>query len=378
MKRPKIFIHCQYVYGLGHLIRSLQLAKGLVNNFEVYFFNGGEHVKGITIPESIYFIQLDALYKEEDNNFLSSVDESLTVDECLLNRGRVIEELVERICPDIIITEHFPFGFLFENEVMNLISKAKLVNSNVRIVCSVRDIIESRKGSDSDCKTVDLLNENYDLILIHGDKNLIPLQVSFPLLDDVKIRKVRTGYIVDSNLKKSIDKKKTIVVSVAGGRVGEELKNASINAFLRIQNQIEHDIFIFDGAFNSKDSLSISNSRIKYLEFNRELFLKELSKSDLSISLGGYNTTVESLYAANKVLIYNREFLGDNYEQNIRISALSDLGHIVKLNFNDLACQCFSDKIKEVLYSKDISSQISIDFSGVTTSVKEIKRLINV
>jgi predicted glycosyltransferase len=376
MSLPKVLIHCQYVYGLGHLIRALQLAKGLISHFDVYFLSGGESVKGLSIDTKINFIQLNALYKEEYSLKLSSVDENLTTDECLSNREKVIHELIESIRPDVVLTEHFPFGFLFEKEVLGLISKAKSVNPSVKIVSSVRDIIETEKGSESDHKTVNVLNQYYDLLLVHGDENLIPLETSFSLSDQVKINQVRTGYIIDNAIKKKKKKKQTIIVSVAGGRVGRELKDAVVNAYSSIKNEINHDLLVFDGAFSFGYDQGSSDNRITYFKFDRSLFLQELSQSDISISLGGYNTTVESLYAANKVLIYNREFLGDNFEQEIRISSLAKLGLITRLDSKQLEPERLAQIIIDNIYSKADHRKINVDFDGVITSVQEIRNLI--
>jgi len=377
MGLPIVLIHCQYVYGLGHLIRALQLAKGLVDGFEVYFLSGGEAVEGISIDSGINFIQLDALYKEEDSHKLSSIDDNLSTEECFKNREEVINDLIKGIRPDIVLTEHFPFGFLFEKEVLNLIKRAKSVNEQVKIVSSVRDIIESKKGNELDHKTVSILNENYDLLLVHGDENVIPLETSFSLSDEFKIRQVRTGYVIDCSLKRSPNRTKTIVVSVAGGRVGRELKGAVIDAFKSIQSQINHDLLVFDGAFSHDDYHRNTEGKIKYFKFDRSVFLKELSQSDISISLGGYNTIVESLYLGNKVLIYNREFLGQNFEQEIRISSLADLGYITRLDAEHLEKNKLAEILLEAISLQSNSFVDDVNFEGVARSVQEIKHLIN-
>ena len=377
MGLPRILIHCQYVYGLGHLVRALQLAKGLINDFDVYFLSGGETVQGIYIDSNIHFIQLDALYKEEDSNMLSSVNEDLTTDECLSNRKKVINELLQDVRPDIVLTEHFPFGFLFEREVLNLILQAKSANHKVKFVSSVRDIIESKKGSESDNKTVDILNQHYDLLLVHGDDKIIPLENSFSLSNKVTIRQVTTGYIIDNSLNRNKKRKKTILVSVAGGRIGGELKDAVINAYRIIQNEINHTLLVFNGAFGSNVEQKYINENIKYLKFDRSVFLEELSQSDVSISLGGYNTTVESLYTGNKILIYSREFLGQNFEQEIRISSLAGLGLITSLDPQDLEENKLASILLDTINLQSSPYDVNVNFEGVERSIQEIKELIN-
>jgi len=137
--KPKIILHCQYVYGIGHFVRALELASGLSKYFEVYIINGGESVPNFDLPETVKYIQLPAIYKEENSAFLLSVDSSFTIEECFILRKNIIKEAVLNVIPDILITEHFPFGLLFENEVIELIKEVKKSTPLSKVVSSVRE-----------------------------------------------------------------------------------------------------------------------------------------------------------------------------------------------------------------------------------------------
>ena len=89
--KPKIILHCQYVYGIGHFVRALELASGLSKYFEVYIINGGESVPNFDLPETVKYIQLPAIYKEENSDFLLSVDSSFTIEECFILRKNIIK-----------------------------------------------------------------------------------------------------------------------------------------------------------------------------------------------------------------------------------------------------------------------------------------------
>jgi predicted glycosyltransferase len=378
MSLPKVIIHCQYVYGLGHLVRALHLAKGLARHFDVYFLNGGEVVKNFDVDDSIQFIQLQAIYKKEDNLGLTSVSDELTLSECFELRDQAILGTVREVKPDVVITEHFPFGFLFEKEAIKLIDYAKKENANVKIVCSVRDVIESSKGSQNDQKTINILNERYDLLLIHGDENLISVASSFPLVKDIKTKLVYTGYVIDESLKSKEKRLKNILVSVAGGRVGSELLDAVIKAFGMIKERTDYNMVVFNGAFNTEVETILKDDRIKCFDFDRKEFLKQLSLSDISISLGGYNSMIESLYAGNKVVIYNREFLGGNEEQDIRISTFEDLGLIDVITLNHLEVEKLAEKLLVQVNKESRVNHLSkIDFGGVENTVMQIKQLID-
>lgn len=378
MSLPKIIIHCQYVYGLGHFVRSLHLAQGLSKYFDVYFLNGGEPVKNFDIDTAIQFIQLPAIYKKEDSTELSSVSEHLTLSKCFELRDEIIFETIQKVKPDVVITEHFPFGFLFKKEATKLIDYAKKSNTKTKIVCSVRDVIESSKGGTNDPDTVNILNKLYDLLIIHGDEKLISMSSSFPLFTKIKTPIVYSGYVIDENLSSSAKRSKNILVSVAGGRVGSELLNAVIKAFELIREKCQHNLVVFNGAFNTEFEDKLLDDRIKYSTFNRYEFLKHLAQSDISISLGGYNSMSESLYAGNKVVIYNREFLGSNEEQDIRISTFKNLGLIDIITLKDLDVEKLALVLLTQINKKDQKDRLSkINFDGVKNTVSQIKQLVN-
>ena len=41
MRRPRLLFYCQHSVGLGHLVRSMNLADGLTRDFDVTLLNGG-------------------------------------------------------------------------------------------------------------------------------------------------------------------------------------------------------------------------------------------------------------------------------------------------------------------------------------------------
>jgi hypothetical protein len=82
-------------------------------------------------------------------------------------------------------------------------------------------------------------------------------------------------------MKMEENKKQTILVSVSGGCVEKEIKDAVVNALSSIKDEINHELLVFDGAFSSRYDQSSSDNRITYFKFNRSLFLKELSQSDI-------------------------------------------------------------------------------------------------
>lgn len=380
--KPKIVIHCQYVYGIGHFVRTIELAKGLSNYFSVFILNGGESVPNFDIPSEINLIQLPAIYKEENVSYLSPVESIYSIEECFKKRSDIIENTLSNLKPEIIITEHFPFGLLFEDEVVHLISSAKSLNSNVKVVCSVRDIIESSSGSLNDNITVKHLNNWYDLLLIHGDEKYFHLKNTFSLYNEISVPNYHTGYIVKSielNTK-SEHSKPILLASIAGGRLGKELLNALIKNHSAVNKQIIHKLIIFTGAFEScfeelRDEIKkLSSNDIELFAFDRESYLSYFSQSYLVISLGGYNSIIESISNRKRLLVYQREFAQGNEEQDLRINLFKEMGVLNVISSKDLNNSNLADSIIQSL-NNDIYRNVNLNANGVAFSTELILKL---
>lgn len=335
--RRRVLIHCQYVYGIGHFVRTLELAAALQETFDVTVLNGGEAISNFSVPTGFECVQLPAIYKEEFAHTLSSVDQTKSLEQCFAERQIIIERVVRELAPDILITEHYPFGLLFSSEVQWLINLVRANNSISKIVCSVRDVIETTNGGLNDVQTCDLLNRDFDLVLIHGDENIIPLSASFSEASTISIPIRHTGYMV-----RSLPERRTpttppiLVVSIGGGRLGGELQESLLNAHSMLFRSWPHQLIIFKGAFQSDGWITDLNSSITVLPFNREAYDHVLARATLLICMGGYNSLLEGVVAGLPVIVYNRDFKNNNQEQECRITWFANAGLINVLSPADL------------------------------------------
>lgn len=372
--KKKIIIHCQYVYGIGHFVRTIQLATTLVNEFDVYILNGGQNIGQFPIDPRIQIINIPAIYKSEKLNKLIPIDNEYTLEQCFEKRKQIISETLERVVPDVIITEHFPFGFLFKEEALSYISTAKTINQNVKVVASVREVIENSNGGPNDNISIEILNKEYNLLLIHGDENIININESFPLINKLKINHVHTGYIVQ-HLESLPQKNEqyNILVSIGAGRLGSELLQKVINSYNFIDKN-KFKLTLFTGVFQENKHLLDVRNDIELLEFNRELYLSKLSSCDLLISLGGYNSMIEALSLNKKLLVYNREFAANNLEQDIRIRTFKKLNLLDSFSF-EITPEQLANKLLETA-NDNYKKVIKINFQGASNSLNEIKKLI--
>ncbi|MGD9413261.1 MAG: glycosyl transferase, partial [Desulfobacterales bacterium] len=59
----KIIFYCQYVWGMGHLFRSLELARAF-SEHQVILIAGGREVD-VRLPDHVSLVRLPGLYMDE-------------------------------------------------------------------------------------------------------------------------------------------------------------------------------------------------------------------------------------------------------------------------------------------------------------------------
>ena len=380
--RPRVAIHCQYVYGIGHYVRSLQLARGLSKGFDVFLLNGGEVVPNYNLPPCVSCLQLPEIRKEETSPCLLPVDRSWTLDDCFRARANVLEDFVNENPPDILITEHYPFGDLFETEVMRLIADVKKRKRDARIVSSVRDVVESETGSCRDRHVCSVLNQIYDMVLVHSDERMVPFSTSFPLVHRIEIPVHHTGYIVQPVESRAVrDDPPLLLVSIGGGTVGGELLDAVLDAHERVAKEWRHQMVLFAGAFQKdirhlrRRSEEVGNGQVTIRAFDRDGYRDMLASASGVICLGGYNSILEAVSAGLPTLVYERTFHGSNREQAVRTALFERSGLIRRLSPKDLSIDRIVPRILALLECPR-SPHNSVRMDGAENSRLLLNRLM--
>lgn len=370
-RKPCLVIHCQYVYGIGHLARMKRLAAAAVRVFDVFLLSGGQPVPRHDVPEGVHQVQMPALYKREDEPLLTPVDPGQTLAHCLSARRALIEELIARLRPDVVVTEHFPFGLLFADEALHLLDVARRSNPRVVRVSSVRDVIESADGGPDGERSRELLDAHFDALLVHGDERLIPLEASFPQASALKVPYRHTGVITQAVKRSPRGAALPLVLgSVGGGRVGTELLDALSTAHGPLSARWPHRLVVFRGAFQA--AAAATSGRVPTLEvrdFDEAAYLAHLAEADLLVCMGGYNTVYEGLSAQVPMLVYERAFLGGNREQSLRSRLLERHGLLGVLGPEDLATARLCEQLLQSV-RRPARARPALDMDGARRSVE--------
>lgn len=373
---------------MGHLIRSMEIVRGLTTHFEVCFINGGEVIKGFQAPPGVQVINIPAIKSDTEFRELIPVDSNLTIEETQDIRQQQLLDVLNRFQPDVLMIELFPFGRRrFSFELIPLIEAARA--QGTKIVSSLRDIVVTKKNrTRHEAKIVRLINQYFDQLLIHGDPNLHSLEDSFSRVGDLDCDVRYTGYVVQrhGNSQPTIadnialgKKEPMILVSVGGGRFGHELLDCVVQSAEILESKIPHRIQIFTGPFMSDDrfwalkNAAKDRSNLHIRRYTPSL-LTYMQQADLSVSMSGYNTTMNILTTGVRALML--PFTGnDDQEQTMRVERLAQLDKARRIQPDDLQPARFAATVIEHL--QHTPSQIEFDLNGVEKTAQYVNALVN-
>lgn len=376
--KPKLMFYCQHVLGMGHLVRSRELVKGL-SGFDVCFVNGGEPVDGFAFPATVRLVQLPPIASDEEFRAIDANDETRR------QRREVVLDLFTAFQPDVLIVEMFPFGRRkFAFELLPMLERNAASGRRTHVVSSVRDILVSKRDQQRHeefaCR---MLNEHFDLVLVHSDPQFQRLEDSFFRAADIQPPVVYTGFVAEQPAgvlpQRNPSAVPHIIASIGGGRVGGDLLSATIEASTRLGSP--HRLTVFTGPYHDDqqvDALRAKAMGAPWIEIERfaSNFVDRLAQADLSISMAGYNTCMNIVAAGIRSLVL--PFSGNaNEEQTVRARKLQALGALRMLSPADLEPNALAETIRQSL-AVPLPGRPALNCEGVIHTAKQLERLVPV
>ncbi len=328
---PRVMLYCQYLSGMGHLVRSTQVAKALLRHFDVTFVSGGPPITGFRMPEGVAVRQLPPLWLED--GVFRVPEGSGEVADMKAARTAMLIATFDAERPQAIVTEFFPFGrhdLLFELEPW--LDHVRRVAPHTLIVSSLRDLIGKTVLGEQTDRIVKLVNRWFDLVLVHADPSFQRFAESFPAVDALQPPVFHTGFVAEPAPANAIDVAgPQVLVSVGGGRIGLPLLEAALGAARQLQNTLPHEFRLFtgpfleDAAFARLQAAAAGQPNVRLARFTPSL-LAHMAQADLSLSLAGYNTVMNILTAGVPAVLSPIGHYGFDVEQAQRAGKLAARG----------------------------------------------------
>ena len=384
----KIIQYCQHVLGIGHLFRSLEISRAL-SDHEVILVSGGPPVD-INLPRHVTEFRLPELRMDREFKGLFSTERPAGIDQVKEERQKRLFALLAAEKPDVFLIELYPFGrkaFRFElDPVLQAVDDKRLPCGCV--VCSVRDILVEKEDRDKhELRAVKTLNRYFDAVLVHADPRLVKISETFDHFDQIAIPVDYTGYIAPKPspdagklIRRQLkigEKDILIITSAGGGNVGAPLLRAAVQAFSRLTVKSCSHMTVFTGPFLDQGEFEqlkrSAGSKVRITRFAKD-FLSYLAAADLSISMGGYNTTMNILASRVPALVWP---FGRNREQRLRAERLAKLGAVKVLEDEDL----HPDRLAAIMDNwifRSARPAVNINLDGAANTARWIENRIKI
>ena len=384
----KIVFYCQHVLGIGHLFRTLEICKAL-RGHRVILVTGGPQID-TKFPKHVTVIQLPELQMGQEFKGLFSSDQTASLDQIKKKRQTKLQAIIEKHTPDLFLSELYPFGrkaFRFElDPVLETIRNHPL--SHCGVFSSVRDIlVEKEDQNKHEGRAVETLNNYFDAVLVHSDPKWFTLKETFLRFSEIKIPVFHTGYIAPKPLDNArnrirkqmgiADEDVMIVASAGGGSVGKPILESAIRAFDYLNVEGTPHLFVYTGPYiDEKEFAELTalkkSQRIQIAKFTSD-FLSCLSAADISISMAGYNTTMNILSAGVPALVWP---FAANREQRLRAERLAARGALKLLDDQDLNPEDLARIMRETL-TRSVLRKVDIDLNGAANTVQWLENWID-
>jgi len=341
-----VLFYVQHLLGIGHLKRAAILARALAaEGLPVTLVSGGDPV-GVLDTRGFDLVQLPPV-RAVDRTFAGLVDaDGVPADASLLaeRRERLLGTFA-RVRPAVVMVELFPFGRrALRGEIEALLDAA---TDGLRF-CSVRDILVEKNRPEREAEMVAAARRWFDGVLVHSDPSFVPFDLTFPRVQEIADLIHYTGYVVEPIMAESDAGKGEVIVSSGGGRLGAELLAAARAA---------------------RPLTKLRDAPWRFLDGpERADFTTLLANCALSISQGGYNTTMEVLAAgARAVLVPSGG--GNETEQTLRARLLAERGRVAQLPEDQLT----PERLAHLIDAVPEPSDTKIDLGGAAETARYVK-----
>ncbi|MBF0330327.1 MAG: hypothetical protein HQL17_00180 [Candidatus Omnitrophica bacterium] len=401
--KHKFLFHFTHKETLGHATRLTSLVNALTKTIpcEVYILQGGVPQNFIIFPAKakIYHIPYPFDSKISFNGPRATVHAR--------ERAGFILNIIKEVRPTAFITEFFPFGRL-ECLPELLPSLHFLKTSKTRIFASIgypllSDLI--RHKEDRLIKLLPSVSQLFDHIFIHTPPLLENPYVHACLttdkqrafyktfLESIAAKTSYTGYIVPHKILEPshadpIKRPKgicTVLLSRGSGAVNPKLIANAISAQAILGNK--YRLIAVCGPATSATEITFFKQHIKKTKAQNTLLLKStadlmklLKDSDISISLCGYNTSVQLMQAQKPAIIIpwqNPTSKDATTDQLARARLLQERFNATIIPYDKLSAQLLAATIKKI-HSRGITPPVAPAgwFNGARTMARLVQQKI--
>lgn len=375
----RILFYVQHLLGMGHLMRATRIAGAMVEaGMEVELVLGGEPVEGLD-PHGARVTYLPPV-KAESANFSSLLSgDGVPANAAYLDRRRdILLGILDRVRPDALITEAYPFGRrIMRFELVPLIARARAMSPRPLVACSIRDILQRNPNPGPTRDTVAAIADGFDAVLVHGDRAFVAIEETFPAATAFAEKIHYTGIVgpEPSAVTRPVADPADVVVAAGGGRVGRNLMRLAMEAKAHTRLNDARWMCVTGPLMPAEDRAALTalgaQTGVQIVGFRPDL-VALFANARVAISQAGYNTVADLLAArCRSVLVPLAE--GVETEQSDRTTRLAERRLAVVVEEPGLQPQALAAAIDDASSLPQIPE---LRFDGAAATARIVDHLV--
>lgn len=305
-----------HLMGSGHLVRTRAVAAAVqAQGGHAVVISGGRPLPHLG-PSPVEEITLPPVTSDGLNYARLLTAEGIEVDDTYrATRLSALLAAVDRISPDILVTETWPFGRGSLRAEFGAV--AQRVAGKARRVASIRDIPEP--PSDRKAARAEAALADYDAICVHGDAGVIGFDTVWPLRPTQAAKLHYCGYVAQDPPAPLVSDE--VLVAVGGGVIGRPLlRLAALAARLGTRPWR-----LRVGGADAVHAIAALPASPAIVEPAAPDYRARLGGAACTVSLCGYNTATDVLATTTPALLVPMAEGGER-EQILRAEALRAFG----------------------------------------------------
>ncbi|WP_299402540.1 glycosyltransferase [uncultured Roseobacter sp.] len=375
----RIMIVVTHLLGTGHLTRALTLARTFAAEGHASTVVTGGMPALHPDSTNVSLVQLPPL-RSDGVNFTRLLNaEGLDAgEEVMQARMQALEVTLHDLRPDVLITELFPFGRrVLRAEFLHLLTCAATQPRPPLICASVRDILAPPSKPEKAHATENIITSHYDAVLVHSDRAITPLDISWPVTETLEDYLHYTGFVAPPAPTPHPQHLGSgeILVSAGGGDVGADLFAAAIDAARRDPARSWRLLIGGANAQNRVAALQIGAPTNAVIEPARPDFRHMLHHAAASISMAGYNTALDLLQTGTPAVFVPFD-AGGEVEQSLRAKTLAALPGISVLPTAQLSGDALLHHLAQVMTAPQRPPQTNA-LDGARKTVEIVETLVS-
>jgi predicted glycosyltransferase len=311
----RILIYAQDTHGLGHVRRSLTLARALLDSrpdAEVVLATKSSWPASVALGLRFQFLRLPTEATKPD----ATPDERHAEREASRAlRSGLLRSAVARLRPHLILVDNEPLGYRGE------MAEALAAAGDAKLVFGMRDVLDDPARtlkSWGKLGVVEALRERFAGILVYGHHELFDTLGTYELPADVAQRAHYTGYVVEARGDLDVGAARTrlgaqerplVVVTGGGGEEALPMSTTVLDALPLLALRRVPRALIVTGPFMSQEERETLAERARADGHEvRETadVLEAMAAAHAVVAMGGYNTLAEAMMLGRRPIVVPR------------------------------------------------------------------------